>query len=222
MPNGLVSPPSDDVGIVAGGGGTDDGRKKKLIIGAAAAGGLVLIYLFAKGRSKSSASASSSTAPPMIITPASNQDTATAGMFRTLSEQNSQLLAQETANQSSFTNGLSSAISAIEGAISGSQGSIISAIGSTKSVPPPPPDHSLPTLNPQDFPQIVPYGTYQPGQYTQIGTDVNGVYSGMNVGGNVPVYTNIFGGFAQGPFPKSGTYGIYIPTALTPYETTHT
>lgn len=81
-----------------------------------------------------------------------------------------------------------------------------------------PPTVPLPSVNAQDYPQIVPYGSYAPSDYTKIGTDVNGVYSGQQVSGGVPVYTNIFGGMAQGPFPKSGTYDIYIPSQFTQYE----
>lgn len=101
-------------------------------------------------------------------------------------------------------------------------GALSSTNGSTSGPTNPPPvastPQTLPPVNAANYPQIVPYGSYSPSDYTQIGNVVNGVYQGQNVSGGVPVYTNIFGGFAQGPFPQQGSYGVYIPSQFTQYE----
>jgi hypothetical protein len=93
---------------------------------------------------------------------------------------------------------------------------------SSPAAPPPAPQQQTATLPPLDastFPNTVLFGQYTPGQYTQIGTVNNGVYSGKNVGGGAPVYAGVFGGFVQG-FNMStlpnGT-GIFVPTELLPY-----
>lgn len=106
------------------------------------------------------------------------------------------------------------------GALSSTNGS---ASGPTNpppvaSTPAPATAPSLPSVNAAAFPQIVKFGQYSPSDYTQIGSVSNGQYTGQQVSGGVPVYTNIFGGFAQGPFPQSGTYGVYIPSQFTAYE----
>jgi hypothetical protein len=104
------------------------------------------------------------------------------------------------------------------GALSSTNGSTSGDTNPPPVASPPPAAPTLPPVNAQSFPQIVPYGSYSPSDYTQIGTVSGGQYSGQQVSGGVPVYTNIFGGFAQGPFPKTGTYGIYIPSQFSAYE----
>lgn len=106
------------------------------------------------------------------------------------------------------------------GALSSTNSSTSGDTNPTQVSTPPAPINqtALPPVNASNFPQIVPYGSYSPTDYTQIGTVSGGQYSGLQVSGGVPVYTNIFGGFAQGPFPKQGTYGVYIPSQFTQYE----
>lgn len=104
------------------------------------------------------------------------------------------------------------------GALSSTNGSTTGATNPTPVASTPAPTPSLPAVNAAAFPQIVKFGQYSPSDYTQIGSVSNGQYTGQQVSGGVPVYTNIFGGFAQGPFPSSGTYGVYIPSQFTAYE----
>lgn len=107
-------------------------------------------------------------------------------------------------------------------------GAVSSTNGST-SGPTNPPSvastaSSLPPINAANYPKQVLFGQYAPGDYTQIGTVNQGVFSGTNVGGGVPVYAGAFGGFQQGfneATLPSGT-GLYIPTSLTQYEGSHT
>jgi hypothetical protein len=222
MANGLVDPPSDNLGLSAGGGGGGgDNKKRNLIIAGLAAAGLVGIYLFAKSRSSSSSSGT--TAAPEVIQPATNQDTAIQGAFNTLSEQNAQILAAETGNASSFTNGLSSAITSIEQAIAGSQGTLLNAISSSGSTASgTPAAQNLPPVNPAQWPTSVAFGSYSPSEFTEIGSVQNGQYNGQEVSGGVPVYaSNGFGGLQQGfnlsQLPSGTT--LYIPSIYTGYVT---
>src|SRR6516165_6363978 len=105
------------------------------------------------------------------------------------------------------------------GALSSTNGSTSGATN-PPTVAAAPATTSLPPVNASSYPSIVPFGTYGPGDYTQIGTVTGGQYSGQQVSGGVPVYANVFGGFAQGfneATLPSGT-GLYIPTQFTPYE----
>lgn len=81
--------------------------------------------------------------------------------------------------------------------------------------------NNKPPVIPGQWPNIITYPNYSPGQFTQIGSVNNGVYSGTGVSGGVPMYANVFGGFTKN-FTMStlpqGT-GIYIPSVFTPYET---
>lgn len=225
MANGVVDPPSNDLGLSAGntGGGTKPKANRNLIIAGVAAVGLIGVYLYAKNKSASASSSSSTTAPPYIVQPASNQDTAIQGAFNTLSEENAQILAAETGANSSFTNGLSSAITSIEQAISGSQGTLLNAISSTKSTAPATPaPQQLPPVIPSQWPTSVAFGSYSSSEFTQIGQITNGQYNGQEVGGGVPVYaSNGFGGLTQGINPFSGNVRegttFYIPTIYTGY-----
>lgn len=74
----------------------------------------------------------------------------------------------------------------------------------------------LPYLNSQTYPIQVLFGQYAPGDYTKVGTVLNGQYVGQGVTGGAPVYANLFGGMEQdfnmATLPN-GT-DIYIPTSL--------
>lgn len=109
-------------------------------------------------------------------------------------------------------------------------GALASTNGSTSGATNPPPvaapAPSLPPINAANYPSIVKYGSYGPGDYTQIGTITGpgGQYTGQNVSGGAPVYANAFGGFTQGFNAATlpvGT-GIYIPSSLTAYESGNT
>lgn len=87
--------------------------------------------------------------------------------------------------------------------------------------PAPPPAPSLPAVNSSEWPIHIAFGSYSPGEFTQIGVVNNGQYSGPEVGGGVPVYASDgFGGLYQGfsfsQVPNGTT--IYIPSIYTGYE----
>jgi len=90
---------------------------------------------------------------------------------------------------------------------------------SNPSPTPAPAQPVLPWINAQQYLQTVLYGHYAPGDYTKIGTVVNGQYQGLNVAGGAPVYAGLFGGFVQdfnlATLPSNTD--LYIPTNLLPY-----
>lgn len=83
---------------------------------------------------------------------------------------------------------------------------------------------NLPSVNPDLFQQIYKFGQYSAGDFTQIGEVINGQYQGSQVSNGVPVFTNIFGGMAQGvnwgtlPSNNGQPYGVYIPSQYVAYE----
>lgn len=93
---------------------------------------------------------------------------------------------------------------------------------SNPSPAPAAPSLALPLLNAQSFAKQVLFGQYAPGDYTQVGQYVNGVYTGANVGGGAPVYLNAFGGFVQDFNPQTANGGVYVPTSLLEYVQGHT
>jgi hypothetical protein len=102
---------------------------------------------------------------------------------------------------------------------------VLSVCPTSPNPPPPPPPpgkvdpYSLPHIDSRSWPQILRFGQYGAGEFTKIGVVNNGVYTGKNVTGGVPVFAGGFGGFFQGFITSklpNGT-GIYIPTQYLPY-----
>lgn len=175
------------------------GHKPEAAIGAA--GIVVAIALYVKSKN---AAASSGNATPSTSTV----------MPGTLAPDTGNFGGGDLAGLDSVLSQLSNQLGALQP--TGSSSSAGSAPGSQ-----PAPPTTLPTLNPADFPEIVPYGQYAPTDYTKIGTVTAGQFHGTNVGGDVPVYANVFGGMAQGfneATLPSGT-DLYIPSQFTGYET---
>lgn len=89
----------------------------------------------------------------------------------------------------------------------------------TTTTAPTAPPAALPWINAQLYPIKLLFGQYSSGDYTKIGTVVNGQYQGLNVAGGAPVYAGLFGGLEQdfdlATLP-SGT-SIYVPTSLLNY-----
>lgn len=207
------SPGVADTGGAGTGGFSSWSKSKKT---AAGVGGFLVLaagaFLYARHKSKGTTSTSST---PVTVTGVSASET--GGQLGN----GGNLLAGLLGIGTGVTN-LANALSTTK---AGTESIVNNYTYSTSPNPTPSPSPissqaTLPPVNANAYAKTVPYGSYSPGDYTQIGTVNNGLFTGTNVSGGVPVYANVFGGFQQGfqeaTLPQ-GT-GIYIPSSLKAYE----
>jgi hypothetical protein len=207
-----------DGGTPAPGSPADQKKKQhrdNLVIIAVGIVGVIVTYLFYRSNKAAQAAATGTTSATSTLPSTSGEvvGSGAGGGGGYADQMAQQLAAQETANGQAIS-GLGTLLQTLSGEVADLQ----PGQGSTTTGSPASAGSVLPYIGPSSMPNIIQPGQYTSSQFEQVGTETNGVYSGEEVAGGVPLFGSAFGGLFQnfglagGPAPTY-TGAVYAPTA---------
>jgi hypothetical protein len=203
-------------------GSPADAKKKQhrdnMVIIAVGIAGLIVTFLFYRSNKAAQAAATTASSSTLPVTSGSVVGSGGAGGDPYADQMVGQLQAQEQANGQA-TAGLGQLLQTLTAEVSTLQPGQGTPSGTTPAAAP----SALPWIGPQSMPNVVQaFNSTNSGQFEQIGSENNGVYSGEEVAGGIPLFagggTAFFQNFGLpgGPSP-SYTGPVYAPTADQPY-----